>query len=575
MLPPIERAFRLWDHVDVARAADPTVDRRLAHAAEQGRSIMHQMAGLAHALLGEADVATRALDASVEGARRAGLRWMHAVMTMRRALVHALLGRPAAALADYEASLPLLRAVGETWFASLTYEGMAAVERACGRLALAAEHARAGVAVLGDEPDAWFIARVLDTMAAIATTPAPGAALTAPRARTAARLLGAAAGLRSACGAEVLGHDLPTVNATAAAARAAAGEAAFREAWAEGEALDLAGAFALAAHVDVADAAVGDVESAAGVASAAAPGAPPARTDASAAHAAPPPAVAARSVAPAVPAAEAPAAAPAGAPALAPALAVHALGPLVVARDGAPLAGGELPAGKATELLLLLVVHPDGVTKEQVGLELWPDASPAQVRNAFHVTLHHLRRGLGGPDRDAARPWVAFSDGRYRLARALPGAALDCDVDALVAAAERLRGAERRQEALDAAELEAHGQALARRRGELGEGLAAGDWLLPHQDRVRSAWADGMHALARQHARAGRHAEGAALLQALVARDPLREAAHRELMVLWAATGERSRALAHYDALAALLRREVGSSPARDTQALAEQLRRG
>ena len=27
--------------------------------------------------------------------------------------------------------------------------------------------------------------------------------------------------------------------------------------------------------------------------------------------------------------------------------------------------------------------------KDQIGLSLWPDASPAQVRNSFHVTLHH------------------------------------------------------------------------------------------------------------------------------------------------------------------------------------------
>jgi DNA-binding SARP family transcriptional activator len=83
-----------------------------------------------------------------------------------------------------------------------------------------------------------------------------------------------------------------------------------------------------------------------------------------------------------------------------------------------------------------------------------------------------------------------------------------------------------------------------------------------------------MRALARQHARAGRHAAGAAALEALVARDPLHEGAHRELMELWAAAGEPARALAHYDALAALLRREVDAAPARETRALAAELRR-
>jgi DNA-binding SARP family transcriptional activator len=45
-------------------------------------------------------------------------------------------------------------------------------------------------------------------------------------------------------------------------------------------------------------------------------------------------------------------------------------------------------------------------------------------------------------------------------------------------------------------------------------------------------------------------------------------------MELWAAAGEPARALAHYDALAALLRREVDAAPARETRTLAAQLRR-
>jgi DNA-binding SARP family transcriptional activator len=92
---------------------------------------------------------------------------------------------------------------------------------------------------------------------------------------------------------------------------------------------------------------------------------------------------------------------------------------------------------------------------------------------------------------------------------------------------------------------------------------------------VRAAWADGTQLLARQHTRAGRHAAGAAALEALVARDPLRESAHRELMLLLEAAGERERALRHYDDLAAALRRQVNAQPARETRSLADRLRGG
>jgi DNA-binding SARP family transcriptional activator len=151
-----------------------------------------------------------------------------------------------------------------------------------------------------------------------------------------------------------------------------------------------------------------------------------------------------------------------------------------------------------------------------------------------------------------------------------------------VRAADRAaeRGVARGAEALaergaGAAALAAWRRTLDRtRRGPLGEGEAAGEWLAAHQARVRAAWGDGLEALARLHARAGAPGEAASALEALVAAEPLREGAHRALMATCVAKGEPARALAHYDALAALLAREFGAVPARDTRTLADAIRR-
>jgi DNA-binding SARP family transcriptional activator len=257
-------------------------------------------------------------------------------------------------------------------------------------------------------------------------------------------------------------------------------------------------------------------------------------------------------------------------------LRTHVLGPLRLERGDRSLLG-MLPMGKATELLLLLVARPAGVTREQAGLALWPDASAAQVRNVFHVTLHHVRRALAGADRVTAAPvtWVVYADGRYRLVReASPGLALDCDLDAVLAAADRLRRAERRREALGPDTLDDLADALERaRRGAFGAGASAGSWVDEVEDTVRAAWAEGTQLLARQHARSGRYAAGVAALEIVVARDPLRESAHRELLALLAASGDRARALHHYNQLAAALRREAGAEPARETRALVDQIR--
>lgn len=105
--------------------------------------------------------------------------------------------------------------------------------------------------------------------------------------------------------------------------------------------------------------------------------------------------------------------------------------------------------------------------------------------------------------------------------------------------------------------------------------MTAGDWLVEHQDRVRAVWADAMQALGQQLAAAGRAGDAAEAVAALLARDPLREAAHRELMRAYAAQGEPARALRHFEELTSLLRREVGVAPARETTALAATLRAG
>jgi hypothetical protein len=100
--------------------------------------------------------------------------------------------------------------------------------------------------------------------------------------------------------------------------------------------------------------------------------------------------------------------------------------------------------------------------------------------------------------------------------------AVRCDVDAALAAADAARAADRAAERGGARGPEAVAAAgadpgaLARwrraldgaRRGPLGEGEASGEWLAAPQARVAAAWAEGMEALARLHARGGRAARG-------------------------------------------------------------------
>jgi two-component SAPR family response regulator len=90
-------------------------------------------------------------------------------------------------------------------------------------------------------------------------------------------------------------------------------------------------------------------------------------------------------------------------------LRVLALGPARVEKGGRPLDSSPDWIQKPRELLFYLLSHPEGRTKEQIGLALWPEASTSQLRSSFHDTVYRLRRALksGSPSRRAATPSTA------------------------------------------------------------------------------------------------------------------------------------------------------------------------
>src|SRR2546425_9393937 len=172
-------------------------------------------------------------------------------------------------------------------------------------------------------------------------------------------------------------------------------------------------------------------------------------------------------------------------PAGAQVLRVNALGPLEISVDGEqlPAAASEEGDAKPRELLLYFLCHPGGRTGEQIGLALWRDASPAQRKNDFHVTLHQLRRTLGRPE------WIVFEEERYRI-----NPRLDVEFDARQFETELRLARAALAQGKDAAPL-AH--ALALYRGDfLKDATAgAGDWYLEYRDRWHRLYVEGQLAL--------------------------------------------------------------------------------
>jgi predicted ATPase/DNA-binding SARP family transcriptional activator len=236
-------------------------------------------------------------------------------------------------------------------------------------------------------------------------------------------------------------------------------------------------------------------------------------------------------------------------------LTVRALGPLRISQDGEPLAW---TSAKPRELLLLLLCHPDGRTRDQVGLAFWPDASIEQVRNNFHVILHRLRKTLGGIEA------VSLSNEQYAVD---PRIAVDFDAlrferDVTVELARFKKDGE-------ATLLEA---ALALYGGDFLENEAVGDWHLELRGRLRQKYIDALAVLAERRMKDGRWPEAAEAWRRLLARDELDERAYRGLMTCHARLGERSQVQQLYQRMAGLLQKQLEAKPAPETVQLYKSL---
>jgi DNA-binding SARP family transcriptional activator len=242
-------------------------------------------------------------------------------------------------------------------------------------------------------------------------------------------------------------------------------------------------------------------------------------------------------------------------------LRVFALGPARVEKGGRPHDSSPDWIQKPRELLYYLLSHPEGRTKEQIGLALWPDASTAQLRSSFHDTVYRLRRALG------AKEWVSFEKGRYTLNRSLP---YSFDVEAFE---ENLSEARRLHSEAPEQAIRHLQKATGLYGGDFLEDSAVSEWAMDRQEELRREYGEALLLLGGLLFARERYAEAADVYRKAIAHDELVEEAHRELMRCQTALGERGRAIRHYEELVKLLDERLGTAPASETSALHERLR--
>lgn len=242
-----------------------------------------------------------------------------------------------------------------------------------------------------------------------------------------------------------------------------------------------------------------------------------------------------------------------------PTLHIQLLGHCLLRADATPITTLDSPRLQA--LLAYLLLHretPD--PRQHLAFLLWPATTESQAHSNLRTLLHRLRRAL--PEADhflhvEAQTVQWRADASFKLDVA--------DFERAAALAERAGDQAERRTALQAA-VEVY-------RGDLLPGCYD-DWLLPERERLRQKFLEVLERLTFLLEQDHDYPAAINGAQRLLRQDPLHEATYRQLMRLYALSGDRASALRVYQTYVTVLERELGVAPSPATRAAYEEVLR-
>jgi DNA-binding SARP family transcriptional activator len=223
---------------------------------------------------------------------------------------------------------------------------------------------------------------------------------------------------------------------------------------------------------------------------------------------------------------------------------IRLLGEFAVLTDGVPLT--TINSQRLQCLLAYLLLHREApVARQRLAFLFWPDSTEAQARSNLRNLLRALSQALpvnGEHFVEADGPMVQW----------LQGAPYTLDVDSLLKALDQAQTAQDLQQALDLY------------RGPLLP-LCYEDWIVPERERLEQKVADVLQRFIDRLEKEGSYRDAITFAQHLVRRDPLREDLYRQIMRLYALSGDRAGIARTYKECRTVLQNELDVEASRQT----------
>lgn len=226
-------------------------------------------------------------------------------------------------------------------------------------------------------------------------------------------------------------------------------------------------------------------------------------------------------------------------------------------------------ATRAGELFAYFITFREGsIPRDRILDALWPEIAPEQSNGAFHTALYKLRQMLRSGQ--SQEKFIQSRSSEYFLEQ--EHFWIDADeftklnVDCLRHQHETIEQCEICIERLQ------HNVELY--RGDYLENLYY-DWVLDEQRRLQEIYLNALQVLAQHYAHQGKYEQALAYGRQILAKDPLLEEVHRQMLGFYGQLGDRSGVVRQYRQLETILADELEIEPMPETQDLYQALMSG